>query len=177
GQGAAIGPAGAVALLALAAPAPQEAKKAGGAAGKDEVEDGVRINIDTPVLKAIRDSLKKRFPKLEPLYVKGAVGEGRDGYLAAREEGKLSLAEKRDLKALVEEENHDRKNLYAEIVKANRFSDDRLKDVQAIFARKWIEKCRTGWWVQDAKGAWERKPPPPKEAEGKAGKEKAKRGT
>lgn len=140
-----------------------EGEGEGKAKGKDASEEDLELEIDTPVIKLIRASLTKRFKKLLPFYEKGAIGENREGYLEVREEEKLSLSEKRDVKALLEEENRDRKNLYLEIVKQNRFPEERLKDVARIFARKWIEKSRTGWWIQDLKGAWERKPPPKKE--------------
>jgi uncharacterized protein YdbL (DUF1318 family) len=128
---------------------------------KKEVGDAdIQIDIKSPVLIKIRASLARRFPKLLPLYEKGAIGENRDGYLEAREEAKLSLAEKRDRSALVEEENRDRKNLYQEILSENKLDKENLKKVERIFAEKWREKSRTGWWIQTAGGEWIRKPPP-----------------
>ena len=143
----------------------QDAK---GAAAEGDSKD-IKINIDTPVIRGIRQSLRKRFPRLRPFYENGAVGESRQGYLDLREEEKLTLAEKRDLKALRDEENRDRRNLYQAIVEANRFGAERFKDVERIFAREWIEKSRPGWWIQDEKGKWIRKPAPKKD--GKEGKE------
>jgi uncharacterized protein YdbL (DUF1318 family) len=136
-------------------------------------DDDIRINIDTPVIREIRSSLQKRFEKLRPLYEKGAIGESLDGYLGVRDDAKLTLLEKRDLKQLVEEENRDRRNLYLEIVKANRFEEDRLKDVQRIFAAQWREKSRTGWWIQNAGGEWVRKPPPKDQKKAPPGKKSA----
>ncbi len=127
--------------------------------GDEEAAD-IKFKIDTPKIKAIRANLVRRFPKLKPFYEKGNIGEKLDGYLLIREEKRLSLKEKRDLKMLADEENKDRKNLYQEIVKENKFEEERLKDVQKIFAAQWIKKSRTGWWIQNKKGEWIKKPPP-----------------
>ena len=152
GTGAAAGlggfPAWALAAAAVAAPAGEEGD--------------IRININTPTIKAIRESLTKRFEKLKVFYDKGAIGENREGYIEARDDEGLSLAQKRDREALVKAENSDRRNLYREIVKENKFGEDRLKDVQKIFAQQWAEKSRVGWWIQKEDGKWEKKAPPPK---------------
>jgi len=121
-----------------------------------------KINIDSPEIRAIRGSLNGRFRKLEPFYGKGAIGEGREGFLEGRDDAALSLKEKRDVKALLDEENKDRRNLYQEIVKLNRFGPERLKDIQRIFAIQWADKSRPGWWVQTPEGKWEKKAPPQK---------------
>ncbi len=149
-------------LLATFAPNPADGDKA-----KDPPERDFRIEIDTPLIRSIRASLVKRFPKLLPFYTGGSVGENRDGFVETLDDEKLGLKDRRDLKALVDEENKDRKNLYQEVVKANKFDADRLKDVQKIFAAQWIEKSRAGWWVQDKDGKWMKKPPPPREGEKK----------
>ncbi len=143
----------------------------GGAGAEDskKAEGGseIQIDINTPIIKEIRQSLRERYPKLLPFYEKGAIGENRDGYLEIRDETRLSLTEKRNLKALIDAENRDRRNLYREIVRANKFDDSRLKDVQRIFAEEWINRSRTGWWIQTKKGEWVKKPPPEKKSEGK----------
>jgi uncharacterized protein len=131
-------------------------------AGAAEKKPEIQININTPVIKAIRASLTARFPKLLPLYEKGVIGESRDGYVEIRDDSTLGVKEKVSAKALVSEENKDRKNLYTEIVKENHFGEDRMRDVQKIFADQWSAKSRPGWWVQKADGSWEKKPQPRK---------------
>ncbi len=147
-------------VFAAFTPDPADGEKA-----KDPPEREFRIEIDTPLVRSIRAALVKRFPKLLPFYSGGSVGENREGFIEARDEEKLSLKERRDLKALVDEENKDRRNLYQDVVRANKFDAERLKDVQKIFAAQWIEKSRTGWWIQDKDGKWTKKPPPPREGE------------
>src|SRR5262245_23470377 len=48
-------------------------------------EQKIQIDVSTPVIKAIKETLKKRYAKLLPFYEKGAMGEGKDGSLAERD--------------------------------------------------------------------------------------------
>ena len=120
-------------------------------------EKKVKIDISTPVIRKIRETLKERYPKLAPFYEKGAVGESLTGYIVERETDELDLREKRALKSLLKQENDDRKNLYAEIVRANEIDPEKTNDIAAIFATQWIEKSKEGWWIEKSKGVWERK--------------------
>ncbi|MBI4587097.1 MAG: DUF1318 domain-containing protein [Planctomycetes bacterium] len=131
-------------------------------------EKKIETDIDDPVVKKIIESLKKRYPQLQTFFDKKAVGEKIDGYVEARDEDKLSLEEKKTLKKLIEAENKDRKNLYEQIAVLNKLEASRVKDIQAIYAKKWIAKAKKGWWVQDEKGKWIQKPTDPeKEGGGK----------
>jgi uncharacterized protein YdbL (DUF1318 family) len=137
-----------------AARAPEEGK---GAAG-DGQKGKIKIDISTPVIKGIRETLKKRHPRLVPFFEKGALGEGWDGHVALRLTEGLSLKEKRDLQALLKEENDDRKNLYTEIARENEIEATRAADIGALFAVEWQETSKTGWWIEKEKGKWIKKP-------------------
>ncbi|HVR76074.1 MAG TPA: DUF1318 domain-containing protein [Planctomycetota bacterium] len=138
----------------------------GGGERKDEKK--VKIEISTPVIRKIKETLKKRFPKLVPLYEAGALGEGWDGYLAEREKEKLNLKQARDLAALLEAENEDRKNLYAEIARANGIGEEKIPDIGQLFSVEWQKAAKAGWWIERGKDRWEKKP-----AERKPEKKKA----
>jgi hypothetical protein len=138
----------------------------GGGARKDEKK--VKIDVSTPVIRKIKETLKKRFPKLVPLYEAGALGEGRDGLLAEREKEKLNLKQARDLAALLEAENEDRQNLYAEIARANGIGEEKIPDIGQLFSVEWQKAARAGWWIEKEKDQWEKKP-----AERKPEKKKA----
>jgi len=69
----------------------------------------------------------------------------------------LSLKERAEVQQLVEAENRDRDALYAEIAKANNFSNDAIPKIKSIFAKSWIDQARSGWWIQDAQGNWKKK--------------------
>lgn len=117
----------------------------------------VDVNVSTPAIRNIRASLASRFPQLQPLYTKGAIGETNTGLIAARDTGALSLKEKADLNRLVEQENADRQALYTEVIRANSLDPGQLGEVQRLFANSWRDKSAPGWWVQQNNGQWGRK--------------------
>ena len=117
----------------------------------------IDIEVSTPAIRALKDSMKQRFPQLQPFYDKGAIGENNTGFLENRDLGNLGLKEKADLSRLVEQENKDRKDLYTEIMKANKFGADALPRIQKLFANSWRENSQAGWWIQNDSGEWEKK--------------------
>lgn len=117
----------------------------------------VDVNVSTPAIRALRASMKDRFPLLRPYYEKGAVGESNKGLVEVRDASGLNLREKAELNRLVAEENKDRMDLYGEIVKANNFGPESLPRVQEIFANSWRDKAGRGWWIQKDDGTWARK--------------------
>ncbi len=135
---------------------------AAGASAEEEENGKIKINVGTPRIKAIKKTLKARYPKLLRFYRKNAVGEGRDGNLVHRDVGALNLKEKRDLKLLVTAENKDRKELYTAIAKENSIDNKMVVQIGKLFASQWQKKCKTGWWIQDEKGKWSKKKPPKK---------------
>lgn len=118
----------------------------------------IKLEVKTPVIEKILETLKKRYPKLLPFYEKGALGEGKDGYLALREAEKLSLKEKRDLQLYLDEENKDRKNLYTELARENKIESSEIPRIGVLFSEEWQKKSKAGWWIEMEKGKWEKKP-------------------
>ncbi|HLA00185.1 MAG TPA: DUF1318 domain-containing protein [Thermodesulfovibrionales bacterium] len=125
--------------------------------GTAEAYAQIDIEVTTPAIRALKDSIKARFPQLRPFYDKGNVGESNTGFLENRDLGNMSLKEKADLSRLIEQENKDRKDLYAEIMKANKFGPDVLPQIQKIFANSWRDKSQSGWWIQKDSGEWDKK--------------------
>jgi uncharacterized protein YdbL (DUF1318 family) len=117
----------------------------------------INIEVSTPAIRALKDSIRERFPQLKPFYDKGSVGENNVGLLETKDISGLNLKEKADLNRLVDSENKDRKSLYTEIIKANKLGQENLPQVQKIFANSWRDKSQSGWWIQNDKGAWEKK--------------------
>ncbi len=112
------------------------------------------INVTTPAIRALKDSIRQRSDAIKPYMDRGNAGIGRDGLLVARSTDGLSLKEQAGLTRLVQAENRDRESLYREIAKANNFGPDRVSDIQTIFARSWMKNARAGWWIQDPGGGW-----------------------
>jgi uncharacterized protein YdbL (DUF1318 family) len=125
--------------------------------GPTEALAAVDLNVSTPAIRALRTAMANRFPQLQPLYGKGAIGETNNGLLAVRDAGVLSLRERADLNRLVDAENADRQALYAEIIRANNLDPRQVGEVQRLFANSWREKSSPGWWIQQDNGQWVRK--------------------
>jgi uncharacterized protein YdbL (DUF1318 family) len=115
------------------------------------------INISTPAIRAIKESIKNRAGRIKPYLDRGNVGISKDGMLVIRSTEGLSLKEKAALKRLIKAENNDREALYREIAKANNFPPERVKDIKRIFAKSWKEKAGKGWWIESEDGKWYRK--------------------
>ncbi len=125
--------------------------------GPTEALAAVDLNVSTPAIRALRASMANRFPQLQPLYSKGAIGETNTGLVTVRDTATLSLREKADLNRLVDAENADRQALYSEIIRANNLDASKLGEVQRLFANSWREKSSPGWWIQQDTGQWVRK--------------------
>jgi uncharacterized protein YdbL (DUF1318 family) len=113
--------------------------------------------VSSPAIRALKESLRARFPKLQPLFERGSLGEANNGFIEIREEAGLSLKEKADLRSLAKEENTDRKSLYAEVAGALNIESSQIPRIQKIFAESWIRNSQPGWWVQNEDGTWVKK--------------------
>lgn len=125
--------------------------------GPTEADAAVDLNVSTPAIRGLKSSIANRFPQLQPLYTKGAIGETNNGYLAIRDASVLSLKERADLNRLVDQENADRRALYTEIIRANNIDMGTLPEVERLFANSWRDKSSPGWWIQQDNGQWAKK--------------------
>lgn len=114
------------------------------------------INIETPAIRSIRNSMEKRQPKLRPYYQSGAVGFTNNGLIATVSNKGLSVKQKSTVKKLINAENKDRMKLYTEIAKANGHPQWK-KDIQKTFSNTWIKKISSGWMYQSPSGQWLKK--------------------
>ena len=110
------------------------------------------LEIDTPAIAALRQSMQQRHAQLAPLYVSGAVGLANDGTVALRDASAIPLAQRGQMNAVIAAENADRAALYREIARANGHPEWEA-DVRKTFAQRWIERAQPGWWVQGP-GGW-----------------------
>lgn len=114
------------------------------------------LNISTPEIKAIESRMSARHKTLESHYDSGAIGLTNDALITLRDPNAVPLAARNKIKQAVTQENEDRLELYHEIAVANNHPEWE-KDIRATFAKRWIEKAKSGWWYQDSKGNWLRK--------------------
>jgi Uncharacterized protein conserved in bacteria len=119
--------------------------------------DTPNIRIQTPATEAIRGRMHDRFQgPLGDLLDSGAVGFTNDGMVAMRDAAMVPLSQRAQANATVADENRDRTALYAEIANANNHPEW-APQIRATFAKSWIDKARSGWYYQNAAGAWQRK--------------------
>ena len=114
------------------------------------------IEIDTPAISSLRQSMQQRHSQLEAYYERGAVGLTRDGLIAMRDANALPLAARQSVNALIAAENQDRNALYREIARANGHPEWEA-DIRATFGQRWIDLARPGWWYQATNGSWVKK--------------------
>ena len=114
------------------------------------------LEINTPAIVSIKNSMQDRHGQLSAFYASGAVGLTRDGMVAVRDASLVPLAQRQSVNALVAEENKDRVALYKEIARANGHPEWEA-EVRSTFAQRWIDKAASGWWVQSPSGAWAKK--------------------
>lgn len=114
------------------------------------------IEINTPAIASLKQSMQQRHNQLEPYYARGAVGLTRDGLIAMRDANSLPLSARQPVNALIASENQDRNALYREIARANSHPEWE-GDIRSTFGQRWIDLARPGWWYQAPNGSWVRK--------------------
>ncbi len=119
------------------------------------VQAAADLEINTPAISNIKNSMQSRHAQLSGFYASGAVGFTRDGLVAVRDANAVPLAQRQGLNALVAAENNDRNALYKEIANANSHPEWEA-EVRSTFAQRWIQKAQGGWYYQDGSG-WVKK--------------------
>lgn len=115
----------------------------------------VDIEVNSPGVVALKQSMQARHAQLAAFYASGAVGLTADGLIAVRDAGAVPLSVRQTVNGLVAAENQDRKALYAEIARANGHPEWE-PEIRSTFAQRWIQHAQAGWWVQSG-GGWKQK--------------------
>lgn len=113
------------------------------------------LEINTPAIVTLKNSMQARHNQLAPHYASGAVGITRDGMVALRDAAAVPLAQRQNVSSLVAAENADRNALYKEIATANGHPEWQ-GEVRSTFAQRWIQKAQSGWYIQEPSG-WTKK--------------------
>lgn len=109
------------------------------------------LEINTPAIAAIQNSMQSRHEKLMSFYNSGAIGLTKDGLIAVKDASAVPLKDRQSLNALVSAENADRNKLYKEIAVANAHPEWEA-EIRSTFAQRWVQKAQSGWWYQDGNG-------------------------
>lgn len=114
------------------------------------------LNVSTPAIRQLTQSMEERHGKLKKYYDSGAIGLTRDGLVEVRDQNLVPLPERNSARKLVADENADRTNLYREIATANGHPEWEA-DIRTTFGERWSSKAAAGWYVQDKDGNWKQK--------------------
>ena len=125
--------------------------------GSTVYADEINLNLTTPVIRKLIDSMKSRNAKIMQFKDKGAIGETNDGMLSIREMDGLGGEEIRTVNRLLRAENNDREALYKELTAANKIDPADIDKVKSIFAKTLKLKAKPGHWYHDEKGNWTQK--------------------
>ncbi|MDZ4142207.1 MAG: YdbL family protein [Methylotenera sp.] len=121
----------------------------------NSVNAAADLEVNTPAISALKNSMQARHTQLAPHYGSGAIGLTSDGLIAVRDTTAVPLRDRQGINALVATENADRNALYKEIAAGNGHPEWR-GDIQSTFAGRWIDKAQGGWWYQK-EGSWVKK--------------------
>ena len=114
------------------------------------------LEVNTPAITSLKQSMQDRHGQLAEFYVSGAVGLTRDGQIAVHDAGLVPLSKRQQVNSLVADENRDRSALYKEIARANGHPEWE-SEVRSTFAERWVNKAASGWWYQNSSGSWTKK--------------------
>ena len=101
----------------------------------------------------IKKNMAERKPKIETLKKAGSIGENKSGYLEAMKDAKLEDADK----TLIEDENKDRKAVYAALAKKEGSTVEHVGELRAKQIRS---KAAEGEFIQGEDGKWVKAPKP-----------------
>ena len=101
----------------------------------------------------IKKNMADRKPKIEALKKAGTIGENKSGYLEAMKDAKLEDADQK----LLEDENKDRKTVYAAVAKKEGSTVDKVGEIRAKQIRS---KAKEGEYIQGEDGKWVKAPKP-----------------
>ena len=115
------------------------------------------LNVSSPAVTRIKQSMGARFGELEKFFASGAIGLTKDGLVDVRDLNAVALPDRARVKRLVSEDNADRAQLYAEIAKASNHPEWEA-DIKKSFAKRWVATgAKPGWYYQGDDGAWKQK--------------------
>lgn len=113
------------------------------------------LDLNTPAIAAIKNSMQTRHTQLAPHYASGAIGLTGNGLIAVRDATALPLKDRSGINGLVAAENADRTALYSEIAKGNGHPEWEGQ-IRSTFAGRWVDRAPAGWYFQNSTG-WVKK--------------------
>ena len=117
----------------------------------------INLDIGTPPVVIVKHSLAQRYSRLVRFYEAGVIGLGDDGLIYIRDGSRLTLVQRQIAEKLIDAENSERKTLIFAIADGNGRRNDQ-PEVWTAMIQRWKSQFKSGWWVRDAQGNWNKKP-------------------
>jgi len=117
----------------------------------------INLDIGTPPVVIVKHSLAQRYSRLVRFYEAGVIGLGDDGLIYIRDGSRLTLVQRQIAEKLIDAENSERKTLIFAIADGNGRRNDQ-PEVWTAMIQLWKSQFKSGWWVRDAQGNWNKKP-------------------
>jgi uncharacterized protein len=121
------------------------------------VEVDATFRTDTANAKQIQSRQARRLDEIDAQKRAGVIGETAAGTLVVKSPDKLKKLLQAKVERVIAEENADREALYKEVLETNKMASNRLKDIQASFARSFQKASPAGTWIEDESGSWKQK--------------------
>jgi hypothetical protein len=117
------------------------------------------INLDfgSPPIMVAKHTLAQRQSRLIRFYEPGIIGLGNDGMVKLRDASHLTLVQRQIAEKLIDQENPERNSLIFAIAQAHG-GDTAIPAVREAQIKRWKNQFKSGWWIEDAQGAWHKKP-------------------
>jgi hypothetical protein len=104
-----------------------------------------------------KHTLAQRQSRLIRFYEPGIIGLGNDGMVKLRDASHLTLVQRQIAEKLIDQENPERNSLIFAIAQAHG-GDTAIPAVREAQIKRWKNQFKSGWWIEDAQGAWHKKP-------------------
>ena len=130
---------------------PQSFRWTGVAYAQEELE------VSNATIRALKASIKKRYPQLKPYLSAGILGESLQGFLVVKDVHGLSMRDKAKVNRMMAAENNDRKALYKAVAQALRIDNSQIPRLGKVFAKEWQRTAPHGTWIEVNPGEWKRK--------------------
>jgi len=124
--------------------------------GTAHAQEGA-LEVSSASIRALKESIKARYPSIIPFFQRGVIGETSTGLLELKDWAALSLPDKAQAKRLLDAENKDRLALYDEVAKALQINPDQMDRLRKIFAKEWQKTVPSGTWIEGEDGNWVKK--------------------
>jgi uncharacterized protein YdbL (DUF1318 family) len=124
---------------------------------KDATKPPINLDIGAPTVVIVKHSLAQRTSRLVRFYEAGEIGLGQDGLNYLRDSSKMTLAKRQIAEKLIDVDNQERKALIQALADSNGRRHDEA-EVWELQRARWQQQWKSGWWLRDAEGKWNKKP-------------------